>query len=99
MNIPKFDNTWTFGNTLTLIVIVLGGVAAYTELHATMRAQGQALSQYRETVIETRSSVMNNDSRIRALELGAGRIEERLVSINAALARIEASLKERGAER
>lgn len=90
--LPKFEYSWTFGNTLTLAAMIIGGIGVYADISASIRVQQQALGQYREYIEQLRTTTTSNDARIRSLELGAGRIEERLVSINAALLRIEASL-------
>lgn len=92
--LPRFENTWTFGNTLTLLLMIIGGAGIYSDINASIRVQEQAVIQYREDLAEIRASASDNDGRIRALELGAGRIEEKLLSIDAALSRIEVALKE-----
>lgn len=89
---PRFENTWTFGNTLTIIAMALGGLSVYVDTAAQIRVLNQSLTQYREDVGELRSTVAQNDARIRALELGVSRIEEKLVSINATMQRVESAL-------
>lgn len=86
---PRFENTWTFGNTLTLVAMFLGGVGVYYETSAQVRVLTQIVSQYREDILDMREIGAQNDARIRALELGAGRIEEKLLAMSATLQRIE----------
>lgn len=89
---PRFENTWTFGNTLTIVAMALGGISVYADTAAQIRVLTQSLTQYREDVVELRSVVAQNDARIRALELGVSRIEEKLLSINVTLQRVENAL-------
>ncbi len=90
--LPRFEYTWTFGNTLTLVAMLLGGVGVYTNITASIRVQEHALSQYRDSLDDLRSLVIQTEGRTRALELNNSRIDEKLVAINASLQRIEAVL-------
>lgn len=90
--LPKFEYTWTFGNTLTLVAMFLGGVGVYSNITASIRVQEQSLSQYRENLSEVRTLVTQTEARTRALELNNSRIDEKLLAINASLQRIEAVL-------
>jgi hypothetical protein len=90
--LPRFEYTWTFGNTLTLVAMLLGGVGVYTNITASIRVQEQALLQYRDSLTELRSMVNQTEVRTRTLELNNSRIDEKLVAINASLQRIEAAL-------
>lgn len=90
--LPKFEYTWTFGNTLTLVAMCLGGLGVYADINASIRVQEQAIQQYREAIMGLRQDLTNNDARTRALELGASRIDEKLLAINASLQRIEDAL-------
>ena len=91
---PRFENTWTFGNSLTLLAMAVGGFMVYSDMAGQVRVLNQIVSQYREDVSTLRQSVAQNDARIRALELGVSRIEEKLVSINATMQRIETTLSQ-----
>lgn len=70
----KFENVLNWGQVLTLVVMGAGGLFAFAKL--------QAESEYMRTAVEEmRRENDTYDIRLRALELGFGRVEERLVSI------------------
>lgn len=94
--LPRFENTWTFGNTLTLVAMAIGGFMVYSDMASQVRVLNQIVVEYRGNVTELRTAVAQNDARIRALELGVSRIEEKLVSINAAIQRVETALNQEG---
>lgn len=94
--LPRFDYTWTFGNTMTLIGMFLGGALVYAEIKTSIRVQETAIMQTRERISELAIMVGQEQARVRALELNSGRIDEKLLSINAALERIEAALTTNG---
>ncbi len=88
MTVPKFENTWTIGNILTLAAMVFGGFYAL----AILRADAASL---RSNVDELKINLMQQEARVRSLEMGAGRTEEKLINILAGLSRIEQSLDPR----
>lgn len=94
--LPKFDNTWTIGNVLTLLILGFGGVGVYSQINEQIAIQAEVLRQTQAQVVEMRAEMDRFESaaevRIRALELGAGRVEEKLIAIGASLNRIEATL-------
>lgn len=92
--LPRFENTWTFGNTLTLIAMIIGGFAVYADITSAIRVQEQALIQQRERMAEISLQMTQAETRTRALEMNSTRIDEKLLSINASLQRIEKVLTE-----
>lgn len=98
--LPKFDYTWTIGNLLTLAILGFGGVGVYSQINQQINVQAEILRQTQEQVrqlkVELDRAETSNETRIRALELGAGRVEEKLISIGASLNRIEAKLYSEG---
>lgn len=96
VNVPRFENTWTFGNTLTLIAMVLGGLMVYVDIASTMRVQERSMEQYSSMVMELRASLAQTEARTRALELNGGRVDEKLLAISASLQRIETAIGTKG---
>ncbi len=70
----RFDNVLNLGNIITLIVLGGGGLIAFSEVRS-------EVSFMREAVIEMRRENDAKEIRLRTLELGFGRVDERLVSI------------------
>lgn len=70
----RFENVLNWGNIITLVVISVGGLVAFSSMQAEVRF-------LREIVTEIREDQSNYEVRIRTLELGFGRVEERLVAI------------------
>lgn len=102
-SLPKFDYTWTIGNVLTLVALSLGGLGVYTRINEQISLQAEILRQTQEQVRQIQQEIdtaeTSSDARIRALELGAGRVEEKLIAIGATLSRIEAKLYSNGSEK
>lgn len=94
MTMPRFDNTWTFGNTITIVAMFLGLIGLWNEINTEVARQASMLQQKSEVIEELKMGAAAREARIRALELGAGRTEEKLLSILAYLDRIEKSLGE-----
>lgn len=92
---PKFEYTWSVGNLLTLIAMFIGGVAVYTDMQSSLRLHAAAIEQSQLNVGELRETAIQTEARTRALELNNSRIDEKLVSINASLLRIEQALTKR----
>lgn len=78
-----------WGNIITLVVLGGGGLLAMGELRSEVRNTQENVNSIRQSQIELRQELLqeqqDSDTRVRALELGFGRIEERLVSIQANL--------------
>ena len=87
--VPRFENTWSVGNVLTLIAMCLGGMGVYADTSAQIRVLTTMVSEYRADVAEMREMRVKDDTRIRALELSMSRIEEKLVSMAATMQRVE----------
>lgn len=75
---PRFENMWTIGNIVTIVGMVIGGIVAFVQVRADVQ-------QLREMVVEMKSDNDSEEIRLRALELGFGRVEERLVSMQSLL--------------
>jgi hypothetical protein len=70
----RFENVLNWGNIITLVVISVGGLIAFSKLQA-------EVAFMRDAVTEMRREDDATEVRLRALELGFGRIEERLIAI------------------
>ena len=86
---PRFENSWSVGNVLTLIGMAVGGMAVYADTSAQIRVLTQMVTEYRADVAEMREMRVKDDTRIRTLELSMSRIEEKLVSMAATMTRVE----------
>lgn len=75
---PRFENMLTGGNLLTIIAMVVGGLFAFFQVQADVQ-------QLRDAVMDMKADNESAEVRLRALELGFGRVEERLVSIQTSL--------------
>ena len=70
----RFENVLNWGNIIVLAVMLLSGLTAFNKV--------QAEVQYlRDVVMESRRGADATELRLRSLELGFGRIEERLIAI------------------
>lgn len=90
---PRFVNQWSVGNLLTVVSMVIGMVALYNEFQTTLAMQAAYITQQKETLDEVRQTATQNETRLRALELGFGRVDEKMVNIAAQLTRIENAVK------
>ncbi len=70
----RFDNVLNMGNIITLVVLGGGGLIAFAQVRADV-------TYMREAVLEMRRENDAKEIRLRTLELGFGRVDERLVSI------------------
>lgn len=70
----RFENVLNWGNVLTLAVMGIGGMWAFSKVQA-------EVAYMREAVVELRRENDQTEIRLRTLELGFGRVDERLVSI------------------
>lgn len=75
---PRFDNVFNWTHLITIVSMIAGGMLLLTE----MRSE---VDQMRVMILELRDQGQDREVRIRALELGFGRIEERLVAIQSNL--------------
>ncbi len=70
----RFENVLNWGNVLTLIVMGVGGLIAFSKVQS-------EVTYMRDALIEMRREDDATEVRLRSLELGFGRIEERLIAI------------------
>ncbi|NGQ93372.1 hypothetical protein G5V65_21020 [Rhodobacter sp. HX-7-19] len=70
----RFENVLNWGNIITLVVMGVGGLVAFSKVQS-------EVTYMRDALIEIRREDDATDIRLRSLELGFGRIEERLIAI------------------
>lgn len=94
MTAPKLDYTISIGSILTILTIAVGGGIAWgvmdgrvAAIHEANLAQDQRLDGGDDLAREL-------ELRTRALELGSGRVDERLIGMSASLSRIEQRLEQ-----
>ena len=93
MQMPSIENKWTTGNILTLVmlvvqILVFGASGVYYA--------GQ--QNVRTTALEAGSAEMRRDitatsSRLQASELNYGRLDERMISVQALLTSMDKKLE------
>ena len=91
---PRFDNTWTMGNSVTLLAMIIGGAMVWGQMRSEMAFQAQTMIRLEGLIVAESSTTDTYETRIRSLELNAGRTDEKLLNILAALDRIEKRLEE-----
>jgi hypothetical protein len=98
MNAPVYENRFnltTIVAAVNLALLLVGGGAIYATIKADLRVAQDAAIRQNGEISDIRVSVASNEARIRALELGAGRTEEKLNNILEGLTRIERQLEVR----
>lgn len=93
MRMPRFDNTWTFGNTITIAAMAAGLIGLWNEINSEVLRQAATIEQALATLDRLQTEAAQREARVRALELGASRTDEKLINIIAALDRIEKRLE------
>lgn len=89
MSPPKIDPTVSLGNLLTIALLVFGGGTAWATMRAETQATANLIAIQAGRIDQIERSAADRELRIRSLELGAGRMDEKLLNILAALNRIE----------
>jgi len=88
LKLPKGENTITTGNLISAVCVVFIGSGIWFSLNRDVRDNTRDIL---ELFVEQRSQ----DMRIRALELNAGRNEEKLLNIITILEQIQRELEAR----
>ena len=86
----------SLGNLLSMGTVVVGISVGWATLRAEVTAMHTSDKRLEALIEQARADATQREARIRALELGAGRTEEKLISILATLNRIEQQLAEGG---
>jgi hypothetical protein len=98
MSPPTYENRislTTIVAALNLALALIGGGAAYATIRAELQVAHATDARIVAEIAAIRSDATAQEGRIRSLELGAGRTEEKFSSILASLARIERQLEGR----
>lgn len=97
MTTPKIERTISIGTILTLLVLVFGGGNAWMRVQAKQEGLAHQIAALSERITgmdtEFQRGAQDRELRIRALELGAGRVDEKLLNILAGIDRIEERLE------
>lgn len=85
--IPKFENMLSWGNVITIGLLLVGGITAFSNM--------KTESAYMKAALDSMIADQRDyEVRLRALELGSGRVEEKLNAITLTLQRIDKVLSE-----
>lgn len=84
-SMPRFENMWTPGNFLTMLTMAIGGLFMFVSMQNKVDQLFQIVTEMKQEDQRDKQLQNQNDreneARLRALELGFGRVEERLVTI------------------
>jgi hypothetical protein len=92
MNIPDSPQLRTLLSAASLVAIIVGGGVLWGTSQAQSAEQGRIIARLEVLISAQQASGQAREARIVALELGAGRTDERLLSILSILGRIERQL-------
>lgn len=92
MSGPERMNTISTGNLITIAVVIATAAASF----ATTQTN---LTSLEKQIVEIEQAAISREARIRALELGAGRVDEKLINILSVLARIETQINQQNGAR
>lgn len=92
MPTPQFSAQISLGNVLTLLGLLIAGVAAFYQVQGNVQANRDAIARQQQLHAEMKQEVGQHEGRLRSVELEGARSEERLSNIFAVLSRIEARL-------
>jgi hypothetical protein len=98
VNAPTYENRFnltTLVAAANLALLLVGGGSAYATVRAELKAAHETDLRVMSEIATIRAEAANREARVRALELGAGRTEEKLNNIIEGLARIERQLETR----
>lgn len=93
--IPVFLNQWTIGNVIQIVAFSVGLFLAYGNVMTQIALLQNISSRQQEEIVELRRQKIESESRVRALELGYGRIDEKMLAFQNQLTRIENLLTEK----
>jgi|GEM_PF-3002603 len=93
MTIPDSPQIRTLLSAASLVVLIIGGGILWGTSQAQIEEQGRIISRLEILINTQQASGQAREARIVALELGAGRTDERLLSILSILGRIERQLE------
>lgn len=102
MNLPVIENRWTTGNLLSLAGLALAMVVYILNFNVAMTRMDEGLAQARAAdlrqeaeIAAIRREAASTEVRIRAVEMGWNRTDEKLLNIISAVQRIERILEPR----
>lgn len=88
----RFERTVSLGNLVTILLLVFGGGAAWQTMKSDVAATRLLIASADSRISAFERGAQEREMRIRSLELGASRYDEKLLNILASLDRIEQRL-------
>lgn len=98
MNAPKYAPTWNITTILAvanLAILVFMGGGAFFSLRAETQALREAAARLEAADVQIRLDATARETRLRVVEQGAGRMEERLIAIQDGINEIKRQLEDR----
>jgi hypothetical protein len=93
MNLPTPQNTISWNGVISAVLAIVAAGAAYGLLRGDVTSVRGEHAHINDRIAETRSILSETRGRVTALEIGAGRSDQRLQNIEAGIARIEQMLR------
>tara|TARA_R110000868_G_scaffold307378_2_gene568846 strand:- start:7536 stop:7832 length:297 start_codon:yes stop_codon:yes gene_type:complete len=93
INLTDGQDLRTLLSAASLFVLIVGGGAAFQAVRSGLEEQQRTTARLEQLIAAQNVGATAREARISALELSAGRTDERLVSILAILSRIERQLE------
>ena len=94
MNLPKAQNTISWNSVFSAVIALVAAGTAYGVLRGDVQTIQSEQGRMATRAAETRSILADTRSRLTALEIRDGRVDQRLESIEAGIARIERLMRE-----
>ena len=95
MNIPDSPQIRTLLSAASLLVLIIGGGIAWGTMQSQLAEQGRTTERLEILINTQQASGQVRDGRITSLELGAGRVDERLINILTGINEIKRQLEVR----
>ena len=93
MNIPDSPQVRTVLSAASLVVLIIGGGIAWGTMQSQIAEQGRTTARLETMIAAQQSGSVAREGRIVALELGAGRVDERLINILTGINEIKRQLE------
>ena len=93
MNIPDNPQIRTLLSAASLVAIIVGGGVLWGTSQAQSAEQGRIIARMEVLIGQNNTADIGRDVEIRALQLGAGRVDERLINILTGINEIKRQLE------
>ena len=95
MNLPTPQNTISWNSVFSAVIALVAAGTAYGLLRGEVSNVQAEQSRIESQIGDTKTILSDTRARVTALEIGAGRSEQRLENIEAGISRIERLLRDR----